>query len=535
MKKETKRAAIYIRCSSDDAKKEGYSPQNQEEKIKEFIKTNGYKLDKRHIYKDIGYSGGTEKRPELQRLMTNAKNKEFDLILIYRLDRFFRKLRTLENFLTDLSNYGIGVKSITESWADYSTPSGRMNIQVLGAAAEWQREITLEARNAGMIKAMKEEKWLGPASYGYDIKDQRLKINSEEAKIVKMIYEWLVYEELSEYKIQQRLNSMKIPTKHDNLGKRKPVNKKNWWSKRTLGRILRNEVYSGTFYYRKYLNPNRNLCVKNNLRPKEEWIKIKTPAIISRELFDKAQKQIEKNRENSPRRTKIKYLFQHKISCGHDGRKWQSACRPKQGTWREVRYYFCSGIRKSITSKKCPSSSIAESKIAPVAWDTLVKLLSQPEAMIKALKRYKDQKDQGKATEGRLKQVLRLLKTNKGQQDRLYRAFVYEGVDEAKYRVDLERFKGEENRLLAEKQRLSQVLGSEEEQGKRTESIKELYKKIKGKLELADHDLKYLIIQKLIKGIIIKDEDMDIEFELPTLEFLPYFNLRDRARMDRNL
>ena len=535
-KQEFKNVAGYIRVSSDEQAKEGYSPQTQQEKIKDFVKKNGYRLDKRHIYIDLGRSGGTENRPELQRLLANARNKEFDAVIVYRMDRFFRNLRLLLNTVDELRNIGIGFVSVSEPF-DTSTPTGRAMFANAGVFAEWMREIGLESRNEGMIKAMRAGKYLsGTSPYGYDRdeKTRRLKRNRKEGAVIKMIFNWLVSEELSEHKIQQRLNGMNIPTKFDHLGRTKLKNKKNWWSKRTIGRILRNEIYSGTFYYRKFISSNR-IGQVNNLRPKEDWVEMKTPAIISEELFERAQKQLDKNRDFSPRRTLVKYVFQHKIICGYDGRRWQSACRGEKGGWKAVKYYFCPGTRPSITPVKCPSSSLSESKIAPVVWKSLVGLLKHPEATMKALEQYKDQKSKEAATEKQFNDILGLLKTNKGQQDRLNKAFIYDGIDERKYKENLEKIKREESYLLSEKQRFSQDIISEEEKDKRTESVKELYEKIKTKLDSADYDLKHLIIQRLVNNIIIKGEDMSIEFGLPTREYLPCLNLRDSSRMDRNL
>jgi len=82
-----KRAAVYIRLSSEEQAKEGYSPQTQKEKALEFI------IDEKHIYIDLGYSGATDKRPSPQRLLEDARKREFDVIVVYRLDRLFRNLR----------------------------------------------------------------------------------------------------------------------------------------------------------------------------------------------------------------------------------------------------------------------------------------------------------------------------------------------------------------------------------------------------------------------------------------------------------
>ena len=159
-----------------DKPKQGYSPETQKEKTEELINTDGNQLDKEYIYSDLGCSGATDKRPGLQKLLTDARNDEFDIVYVYRMDRFFRNLRLLLNTVGELRDLGIEFKSVTEPF-DTSTPTGRAMFANVGVFAEWMREVGLESRNEGMIKAMEEGKWLGGTPpYGY-------KLNKETQKI----------------------------------------------------------------------------------------------------------------------------------------------------------------------------------------------------------------------------------------------------------------------------------------------------------------------------------------------------------------
>lgn len=389
-----KRAAIYVRCSSEEAKTEGYSPETQEEKAKELIRNNCYGLDERYIYKDIGHSGGTDKRPGLQKLLESAREKKFNLVVVYRMDRFFRNLRLLLNTVGELKDLGIEFKSVTEPF-DTSTPTGRAMFANAGVFAEWMREIGLESRNEGMIKAVKQGKWVGsglpPFGYDFDPTSQKLKINVEEAKIVKMIFEWLVYEELTLYKIQKRLNEMKVLTKFDRVGRVKKSKSKGWWQLPTIHRMLQGEIYTGNYHWRRYYRSNRSRS-KENLRPEEDWILVKVPAVISKELFEKAQERLKNNRKFSSKKTKRAYVFQYKLVCGLDGRKYiASHNAPRKPYHEEVRYYMCPSRAKNLSPVKCSAPCISESRILPVVWDNLKTLLSQPEITFNKFKKYCDQ------------------------------------------------------------------------------------------------------------------------------------------------
>jgi len=523
---ETKRVAIYIRCSSDEAKKGGYSPETQEEKLRGFIKNNRWQLEERYIYKDIGYSGGVKERPALHRLLTDAKNKEFDIVLVFRLDRFFRKLRLLENVLTELLDSEIGVKSITEPWADYSNPSARLNVQILGAVAEWQREIGLGSRNEGMIKAMKAGKWLGgtpPYGYKFNKETQRLEIDEKEARIVKILYEWLANEGLSEYKIQQKINSMKIPTKYDRLGRKKKTGSKYWWNRRTIGRILRSEIYAGAFYYRRYKSPGR-VRGKNNLRPKEEWIRVedKSLKIISRELFEKAQQQLKKNKELSPRNTKQSYTLQHKIICGFDGYRYQCATRhyhsKKTGDSRKTKYYFCTGNRRYFSPKRCPAPTISESRILPPIWEKLKEILSNPERIMQELKGYLEQKSKKNQVQRQLNNIEGSLNSSNAKRERYAELYAEGSINKEFYARKIQECEKEIEGLQKEKEKLSHLFLTEEERQERMKSVKELYLQLKESLENATYEVKREVLQRLVGKIIKTGNNLDVEFNLPFTE-----------------
>ena len=536
---KTKRAAIYIRCSSDEAKKEGYSPDTQEEASSRLINADGNKLNEECVYKDIGYSGGTDKRPELQKLLADARNEKFEIVYVSRMDRFFRSLPLLIKTVNELKSLGVEFKSASEPF-DTTTPTGRAMFHMAGTFAEWQREVGLEARNEGMIKAMKEGKYLsGTPPYGYKLnkENQKLEFDREESPIVKMLYAWLADERLSEYKIQQRINAMNIPTKYDRLGRKKKTKSKCWWNRRTIGRVLRNEIYTGIFYYRKYKYLGR-IRGKNNLRPKKEWIPVKIPAIISKELFEKAQQQLKKNKELSPRNTKQIYTLQHKIICGFDGYHYQCATRyyrsEKLGT-RETKYYFCTGNRSYFTPKHCPVPSVSESRILPPVWEKLKEILTNPEVMMQELKGYLNRENKKSQIQRQLDNIENTLSSSNTKRERYAELYAEGSIDKEFYDKKIKECEKEVEGLRKEEEKLSQFLLTEEEKQKRIKSVKELYYQLKESIENATYEVKWEILQRAVSKIIKTGDKLDIEFRLPFTEsFLKPAPVvcSDRRRMD---
>jgi site-specific DNA recombinase len=520
-----KRTAIYIRLSSEEQAKEGYSPQTQKEKALEFIKNNGYEIDEKHVYIDLGYSGATDKRPALQRLLEDARKKEFDVIVVYRLDRLFRNLRLLVNTAHELRGLGIGLISVTEPF-DTSTPTGRASLHLLGTMAEWQREVILEARNEGALKAVKAGKWVGsglpPFGYDFDPKTQRLKINEEEARVVRMVFEWLVYDGLTVYQIQKRLNEMKILTKFDRVG-RKKKNGKGWWQPLTIWRMLKREIYTGVYYWRKYKKPNRSLNKEENLRPRKDWVLVKVPAIISRELFEKAQEKLSKNKMLSKRRTKNIYLFQHKLICGFDGRRYSSVFRrPDNPKHQGTIYYICPNKFRNQSPVKCKSHAIAESRLSAV-WENLKSILSNPEKIFAHLKEYVEQRESPDIRE-KIDEIEKRIAFWRNKEKRLAELYSEGIIDLEIYKKQWEECKREESKLLEKRELLNQTLLDEEEREKRVTSLKELYQRLKDSLENASRQIKYEIIQRLIEKIVVKGNTLEIEYNFPFLEPLKVIN-----------
>lgn len=183
------KAAIYIRVSTEDQAKEGYSLEVQREYLESFTKREGLELFK--VYQDDGISGYSAERPALKELLKAAKEKKFDLVLVYKIDRFSRNLKDLLNLVDELSFSGIGFKSATEPF-DTTTSAGKLMFQQLGSFAEFERNRIAERVFPGMVKGVQRGNWQGaryaPYGYKYNKEKKLLEIGEEESKVVKLIY-----------------------------------------------------------------------------------------------------------------------------------------------------------------------------------------------------------------------------------------------------------------------------------------------------------------------------------------------------------
>lgn len=234
------KAAIYSRKSKFTGK--GESTHNQIEMCKDYAK-NHFQIDNFIIYEDEGFSGGNTNRPEYQRMINDAENKKFDVLICYRLDRISRNVLDFSQTIEMLQKYDISFVSIKEQF-DTSTPMGRAMMYISSVFAQLERETIAERIKDNMQKLALTGRWLGGKKpYGFksqqietlDKEGKKRKLFKliqipEEIKIVELIYE--KYLELCSFtKVESYLIQSNIRRNN------------NSFNQSTISYILKNPVY----------------------------------------------------------------------------------------------------------------------------------------------------------------------------------------------------------------------------------------------------------------------------------------------------
>src|SRR6266571_4401320 len=150
-----KRVAIYMRVST---KNHGQTTETQAFALREYAAHRGFEIAQE--YRDEGISGSKDSRPALDRLMKDARARNFDVVIVARFDRFARSVSHLLRALEEFSHLGVDFVSLSES-VDTSTPMGKMIFTVLGAVAELERNLIKERVHMGISRARKQGKQLG--------------------------------------------------------------------------------------------------------------------------------------------------------------------------------------------------------------------------------------------------------------------------------------------------------------------------------------------------------------------------------------
>src|SRR6202521_3456494 len=151
----TSRVAIYARVSTTN---HGQDVTVQTRELEQFAEARGWRLF--DSYLDLGISGSKDKRPELDRLMADAHRRKFDVVIVWKFDRFARSVSHLLRALETFNALGIAFVSLSEN-VDTTTPTGKMIFTVLGAVAELERSLIVERVRAGLRNARAKGKTLG--------------------------------------------------------------------------------------------------------------------------------------------------------------------------------------------------------------------------------------------------------------------------------------------------------------------------------------------------------------------------------------
>lgn len=225
-------AAIYARVSSPK-QMHNYSLDEQVRICRERCELMGWKV--RYIFKDVITAENTD-RPMFKKMMEKARQRKFDVLVFWRLDRLCRSLIDAIRIEKELRECGVALHSVTEQ-IDTTTPVGRFNFRNLASAAELERELIKERTRMGMYAMALQHKWPNKKPpLGYRLKDDgRLEVDETEAKLVRRIFE-LYIETKSMPQVAFILNKEGIKTRE-----------RGEWTAPSVKKVLCNEIYVGKF------------------------------------------------------------------------------------------------------------------------------------------------------------------------------------------------------------------------------------------------------------------------------------------------
>ncbi|EIO0085747.1 recombinase family protein [Staphylococcus pseudintermedius] len=364
----------YIRVSTE-RQVEGYSIEGQITQIEQYCQFNGYELV--DIYADRGISGKSMNRPELQRMLNDAKNGKLDCVMVYKTNRLARNTSDLLTIVEELHRQNVEFFSLSERM-EVKNSTGKLMLQILASFSEFERNTILENIYNRQHQRALEGYYQGNLTLGYNnIPDNKkeLMINQHEANIVKYIFE--SYAKGHGYrKIANALNHKGYVTK-----------KGNPFSISAITYILSNPFYIGKIQFAKYKDWNEKR--RKGLNDNPVIAEGKHAPIISQELWDKVQSRKKQVSQKPQVHGKGTNLLTSLIFCEKCGATYAASTTTntlKDGTKKRIRYYSCSNFRNK-ESKVCSANSVRADVIEKYVMDQILEIVKSDKVLKQVVER----------------------------------------------------------------------------------------------------------------------------------------------------
>ena len=310
------KVAGYCRVSTEKEDQAG-SFASQQRFFRDYIEHHpGWELYE--IYADEGITGTSrKKRVQFNRMMHDAGEHKFRLILTKEISRFSRNVLDTIACTRELKALGIGVVFLSDGFCSLD-PDAELRLSILGSIAQEESRRTSSRVKWGQTRRMEQGVVFGTSLLGYDVESGVLSVNPEGARIVKEIFYKYAVEEKGTTVIARELREAGYKTRTGN-----PV-----WSNSHILKILKNEKYAGDLVQKKSITPDYLTHQKKYNHGEERQIILRDhhEPIVSRELWDLAQEKIrERHRsKNTSEATSGQYIFSGRILCGECGARFVS-------------------------------------------------------------------------------------------------------------------------------------------------------------------------------------------------------------------
>ena len=446
-----KKVALYIRVSTEE-QVDMYGVDLQKEALMGLIASKRQNLEfagDEYVYIDEGVSGTyePEERPAFRRLMediSRSYSKPFDVVAVYKIDRFARRLKVLLEILDIFEKREDKIEFLSASESiDTSTPFGRAMLGIIGVIAELELENIKERTSSGRASAANQGVFLNTPPLGYvKIKEGEdrglIEIQEEEKQIVELIFNMFVREgkninEITKYLIEHKIKTpqtYRYEHHKEDQGKRKLSNAGPYaWDPSAVRKVLTNELYIGHQYYDKTVNGKK--------QPKEKWKLFRhSQIIIDKLVFNKAQKYLSISTSRY-RREKVDgrlYLLQGLLKCANcynptlqkEPYAWNGFPKRVKSTGEKVYYYQCSSKNSNKKQRRlveCKTIPLPAIPLENHVINFLSELLNNPKVVFKYQQELQSKRLDIQIKKDKLKIIKDLLNTYETAKERVLTMF----------------------------------------------------------------------------------------------------------------
>lgn len=463
------RAAIYIRVSTEDQVRYGYSLAEQEEACRHRAADLG--AETAIVFPDEGISGSTLDRPGLSALREAVRSRQIDLIVIRDPDRLSRKLAHQLLLTEEIEKAGVKLEFLDFDWQD--TPEGRLFYSIRGAVAEFEREKIRDRMQRGKTQKAKQggiPVCFSVFGYSYETETGKVSVLEEESSVVLDIFNWFTTEDIGVNGVAKKLNHLGVPTR-----------KNRRWHRVVIRQILKNPVYKGSWKY------------------KDTYIPV--PAIVDESIWDKAQERLKEARRLWAGNGIHNYLLSGLVTCADCGNTMTGAYTKWWGK-RERRYTCRKTREQGAKNEGCqPVKAVLAATIEEAVWKQVCEWLYDPELLAR------DVAETSPQAEGLQQELNRVDKhladVDKGREAVL--TALASGLFELdnKTKEKLFELKRRKERLELRRKELIAALHGAELAQSRVEEIKTFAKDVLSKLDSMDFSGKKALIRVLVSQVSV--------------------------------
>ena len=520
-----KTAAIYARVSSEQQKEEN-TIASQTAALIEFGHEQGYGVPDEWIIEDEGFSGASLLRPGLERLRDLAAEGHIQAVLIHSPDRLSRKYAYQVLLTEEFARHG--VETIFVKAPHSGTPEDDLMLQFQGMIAEYERAQILERSRRGKRHRAKagEVSVLCGAPYGYryirktNDAPSRYEVDAAEAQVVRLVYEKYTIAGLSIGAIARLLREMGPPT-------RRRVTR---WERSVVWGMLRNPAYKGTACFNKtQVGPRQKVTKPFRLsgravhgektsaheRPRDEWIEVPVPAIVSEETFALAAERLADNKRFAPRRTIEPSIVQGLVSCRKCG--YALSRTSTRSSARKIHYYRCLGSDawRHLGGAVCDSRPIRQDLLDQVVWQEVIRLIEDPALVSTELDRRLDAARAAEPTKRRQEGLERDLTRVSKSMERLVTAYQEELISLDELRSRMPELRAREQGMRAELQAILVQATDRVSFLRLAETLTYFLQRLHQSAESLEITDRQRVVRLLVKEVLVDDDAITIRHSIP--------------------
>lgn len=511
-----KRAGMYARVSTQKQEQEE-TIQTQKVEIMDRIKADNNVLSPENIYEDDGWTGTILERPGLDRMREDARAGKFDVLYVFDRGRIARKFVYQEIVLEELANLEIEFVTLHDFKAE--TAEDQVLQAMQGVFHEYERVKIYERFRAGKHRKVRSGRLLGyNPLYGYRYiaktveRDGYFEINEDEAKVVRLVYHWVGEEGIALREVIRRLHELGIPPRK---GKR-PT-----WTKGPIHRMLTDTTYIGMHYY----NKSESVVTKNKktdaspyrrvkktsrrVRPKEEWMGVEVPAIVSQELFDKVQLQLGRNLKYSRRNKRNDYLLTSLIYCPCGQR------RTGEGVNGHLYYRCTDRLKRFPLSRECFNGGVNVKVVDVMTWNSVVDFIRDSERVKAQAERWFGKKMEvvDSPHERRLKEIEQEKNKLLLEEQRYSEAYGQNIMSFEAYRLMMD--KVNQRRSLLDSEQIGLLEQNKVQRAGKNIPIDRVLERFNQWIEQADFTKREHFIRQVVDKVTADPENLEIAGQLP--------------------